>query len=435
MPMTTNHMTYDECLKAMYGLRRFGIKLGLDVIQQILDGLGNPQNGYHCIHIAGTNGKGSVASTLAAILRQAGFIVGLYTSPHLIRFNERIQINGTMISDDDVRESYLAVNRVHHGDRYPTFFEYTTAMALYLFGKHQVDWAVMETGMGGRMDATNVIMPIVSIITNVSLEHQQYLGTTISDIAWEKGGIIKKKIPVVIGVSQSSAIGVIENIAESQCADLYRLGKDFFATGNADGTFSYSGMNHRWSNLKTRLIGVHQISNAALVLAACEVLLDQKIPITQDSLIRGFENTRWPGRLEIVSQSPLVILDGAHNLDAAMCLAAHLSKELAGRRITLVIGILDDKPFTQILDVLLPVCDRVILTQPKIGRALSTDRLVSACRGKVRIIETAPHVDQAVKQAIHTSASTDVVCIAGSLYVVGEAKAFLENIPMTEEHI
>jgi dihydrofolate synthase/folylpolyglutamate synthase len=433
--MTTNQMTYDECLKSMYGLRRFGIKLGLDTIREILDGLGNPQHHYGCIHIAGTNGKGSVASTLSAVLQQTGFTVGLYTSPHLIRFNERIQINGQMVSNDDVRNSFLAVNQVHHGDREPTFFEYTTAMALHLFHQYQVDWAVIETGMGGRMDATNAIRPAVSIITNVSLEHQQYLGKTLSDIAWEKGGIIKNNTPVVTGISQPPAIDVIERIAKNQSAVLYRLGKDFFVTGQTDGLFSYSGLKHQWANLKSRLPGSHQIANAALVLAACEILQDQQVPITLDSLTRGFETTRWPGRLEVVSQSPMVILDGAHNLDAANCLASYLGKELSGRRITLVIGILDDKPFQEILDVLLPICDRVILTRPKIERALSIDRLVSACEGKIHTIETARSVDMAVKQAINTSASVDVVCVAGSLYVVGEAKAFLDNTPITEDHI
>ena len=181
----------------MYGLRRFGIKLGLTTIRKILKELGNPQQGYACIHVAGTNGKGSVASSLASILCQSGYKTGLYTSPHLVRFNERIQVNNRPISNKDVVAAYEAVRQVNFGRREPTFFEFATAMALYEFGRQQVDWAVIETGMGGRLDATNVIQPELSIITNISLEHRDYLGDTLSRIASEKAGIIKRRKPVV----------------------------------------------------------------------------------------------------------------------------------------------------------------------------------------------------------------------------------------------
>jgi len=182
----------------MYGLRRFGIKLGLSTIKNILKGLGNPQDNFECIHVAGTNGKGSVAAALASILHVAGYHVGLYTSPHLIRFNERIRINEQQITNDDVVAAYQAVRRVHYGQREPTFFEFATAMALYEFGRQNVDWAVIETGMGGRLDATNMIKPALSVITNVSLEHRDYLGNTLSQIAREKAGIPKdEKIDIV----------------------------------------------------------------------------------------------------------------------------------------------------------------------------------------------------------------------------------------------
>ncbi len=419
----------------MFGLRRFGIKLGLDVIRGMLDGLGNPQAGFSSLHIAGTNGKGSVAATLSAILIRAGFCVGMYTSPHLIRFNERIQINGVPVSDEDVRQSYLAVKQGYGGDREPTFFEYTTAMALYLFSRHRVDWAVVEAGMGGRMDATNVLMPAISIITNVSLEHQQYLGNTIEEIAREKGGIIKEGTPVVTGVTQGAAVLVLEGIAAEKSAPLFRLGKDFSTTRGPDGTISYTGMKQQWSGFPLRLSGAHQVTNAALVLAACELLQDQGHPISPEALSAGLETTHWPGRLEVVSHSPTVILDGAHNLDAAACLATYLSTEWSGRRITLVIGILEDKPFQEILNVLLPPCDRVILTQPAIYRALSPESLRSAAEGKVRIIEEVPTVADAIRRAVESSGPDDVVCIAGSLYVVGEAKAYLENTSITEDRV
>ena len=186
----------------MYGLRRFGIKMGLSTIRKILSGLGNPQNTYACIHVAGTNGKGSVASSLASILNQAGYKTGLYTSPHLVNFNERIQINSRPISNANVLASYKAISRVHHGDREPTFFEFATIMAFYEFASRKVDWAIIETGMGGRLDATNIILPRVSIITNISLEHRDYLGDTLEQISGEKAGIIKPRTPVITGIRQ-----------------------------------------------------------------------------------------------------------------------------------------------------------------------------------------------------------------------------------------
>lgn len=272
MPMTTHPIsTYSDCLKSMYGLRRFGIKLGLSTIQNILSRLGNPQRRFSSIHVAGTNGKGSVASFLAAILKASGYKVGLYTSPHLVRFNERICINNQQISDEDVVSAYRAVTDVHHGDRQPTFFEYTTAMALYEFGRQSVDWAVVETGMGGRLDATNVLQPAISIITNVSLEHQGYLGNTLAEIAGEKGGIIKRNTPVVTGVSQPQVISTLEKLASKHSAPIYRFKKDFRARRQADHTFSYFGLDHVWRGVATSLTGSYQVENASLVLAACEI--------------------------------------------------------------------------------------------------------------------------------------------------------------------
>ncbi|MBW2513579.1 MAG: bifunctional folylpolyglutamate synthase/dihydrofolate synthase, partial [Deltaproteobacteria bacterium] len=208
----------------MYSLRRFGIKLGLSTIRGILKKLGNPHNHFGCIHVAGTNGKGSIASGIASILNAAGYRTGLYTSPHLISFNERIGIDGRHISNARVVAAYQAVKNVHHGSREPTFFEFATAMALYDFDREGIDWAVIETGMGGRLDATNIVRPAVSVISNLSLEHQDYLGGTLAQIAAEKGGIIKKGIPVVTGVRQPGALSVLNDIAAAKSAPVFRLG-------------------------------------------------------------------------------------------------------------------------------------------------------------------------------------------------------------------
>ncbi|MFC1826298.1 bifunctional folylpolyglutamate synthase/dihydrofolate synthase [Thermodesulfobacteriota bacterium] len=411
----------------MYSLRRFGIKLELATIRAILKGLGNPQDRIAFIHVAGTNGKGSIASTLATILHLSGLNVGLYTSPHLVRFNERICINGLPISDENVVISYEAVKRVHHGTREPTFFEFSTAMAFYEFGRQKVDWAVIETGMGGRFDATNIINPALSIITNISVEHKMYLGNTITQIAGEKGGIIKKNTPVITGVKQKNAIAVLKTLAESQAAPFYRFGEAFRIRRNQNKTFNYYGIENIWRHMQTGLIGRHQVDNAAIVLAACEVLNKSHADLSLSKIRKGLVQNIWPGRLEIVSKSPLVILDGAHNFIAARNLAKFLSENLANQNITLVIGILDDKPYASMLQSLLPLCNRVIITAPKNDRALPPATLCAIAKQTVPDTTIIPDVENAVKHAIETASRNDVVCIAGSLYVVGEAKEALEK--------
>jgi dihydrofolate synthase/folylpolyglutamate synthase len=285
----------------------------------------------------------------------------------------------------------------------------------------------VETGMGGRLDATNIIHPALSIITNVSVEHREYLGRRIFQIAGEKAGIIKTEVPVVTAVRQKAAIAVVESVAAEHSAPLFRLGKDFKMRRSAADTVTYSGLNVRWRGLKTALRGGHQLENTALALAACDVLSPLIGAIEPECLQRGLAETRWPGRLEQVLDRPLTLLDGAHNLIAARTLARYLKTGLAGRAITLVIGILDDKPYREILSALVPHCRRVILTRPKIDRALPPEKLIPAASELTADWSVIPDVAAAVSHAINSAAPDDVVCIAGSLYVVGEAKAALEN--------
>ena len=419
--------TYASCLKAMYGLRRFGIILGLATIRSILNALGDPQNNFYSIHVAGTNGKGSVAAALSSILQQSGYRVGLYTSPHLVRFNERICINNRQISNDAVVKSYQAVQKAHLGNRTPTFFELTTAMAFYEFARRRVDWAVIETGMGGRLDATNVIDPVISIITNVSMEHRAYLGNTLARIAREKAGIIKQATPVVTAIKQRQAKSVIQRIAGKKSAPLYMLGKNFKVRRQPAGGFSYYGIENTWHDMHTALQGHYQVENAALAIAACELLNKNHTSISQQSIRDGLTKTSWPGRLEIVSEHPMIILDGAHNLMAARELAKFLGNNLAQRSITLVVGILDDKPYQSMLKSLLPVCSRVIVTRAKTGRALDPLRLFETAKKTLSDVRIVSDVAQAFKQAVAEADFNDVICIAGSLYVVGETKAAIEK--------
>ena len=423
--MMKKKIDYQACLDEMFALGRFGIVLGLDTIKGILSNLDNPQDKFACIHIAGTNGKGSIASSLSTILISAGYKVGLYTSPHLVRFNERICINNYPITDEEVVESYLRVKEANKSIRQATFFEITTAMALHEFERHKVDWAIIETGMGGRLDATNVLVPKVSIISNISLEHREYLGNTIKQIAGEKGGIIKPKVPVVTGVKQKSAVAVIENLAKKNDAPVYRLGQAFRTRKNSDHTFSYFGIKQNWIKIKTGLIGKHQADNAALVIAACEVLNQENLKLTFEQIKTGIETNKWPGRLEIISKDPLVILDGAHNLVAAKLLAKYLSDLPRHLNLTLVIGILDDKPYEEILNELLPLCRKAVFTSPKIDRALPVEKLVPIAKKLKCKYDVIPNVGEAVISTINNAVSTDAICIAGSLYVVGEAKQAL----------
>ncbi len=427
MPIMVSKHSYQNCLKTLYGFRRFGIKLGLSTIKKILAGLGDPQDSFACIHVAGTNGKGSVASSLASILYRSGYKTGLYTSPHLVRFNERIQVNNRPISNDKVVATYSAVKDAHFGKRNPTFFEFTTAMAFFEFAAQKVDWAVIETGMGGRLDATNIINPALSIITNISLEHREYLGNTLTQIAAEKAGIIKNRTPLVTGIRQTKALAEIKRIAAEKKAPLFRLGTDFKIRRNQGQTFSYHGINNVWHNLQTALPGSYQVDNAALVLAACELLGKHKAKITLNNIQQGLSRNHWPGRLEIVSDNPFIILDGAHNLAAARNLARFLSTNLADRVITLVVGILDDKPYKAMLKSLLTPANRVILTRAKINRALEPRKLYEAAKSLNPDATIIPDVGLAIKSAIETIPPHGAICIAGSLYVVGEAKEALEK--------
>jgi dihydrofolate synthase / folylpolyglutamate synthase len=419
---------YNQCLQSMFGLRRFGIKLGLDTIQAILKGLDNPQNKFLSVHIAGTNGKGSIASALSSVFSRAGYRVGLYTSPHLVKFNERIRINGTPISDMDVLNAYEAVHGVSAGDREPTFFEYTTAMAFHEFARAKVDWVIVETGMGGRLDATNVLVPKLSIISNISLEHRQYLGNTIGEITAEKGGIIKQGIPVITGVKQPEAIEVLKEITQKKQAPIFRLGEHFRIRKNKkSNTFTYVGIDMTWENMKAGLQGNHQIENAALTLAACEVLNRHDTKLTLEQVREGLLKTNWPGRMEVVSQTPYVILDGAHNLMAARKLAKFVSENLPKNKTTLVIGILDDKPYKGMLKSLLPLCRRVIFTRPTINRAMAPEILSNFAKDFVEDIKIITSVKDAFSYALESVSSDEAICVAGSLYVVGEVKQALED--------
>ncbi len=441
-------ISYQKCLNEMYGLGRFGIKLGMETISGILNELGSPEKKFKSIHIAGTNGKGSIASYIASILCAAGFKTGLYTSPHLVRFNERFVINNCEVSDNDVVEAYLAVKNADNGARKATFFELATAMGFYLFGREEVEWAVIETGMGGRLDATNVLQPKVSVISNLSIEHTMYLGDTIEKIAKEKGGIIKQNTPVVTGVRQLSALSVLNKIAEKKSAPLYLYGRDFSTntvashtvpTGKgetamhtdssheADNLFDYNGINNKWTKIQTKLKGEHQIENAAIALAAMEMVL-MDCQQLETCVKKGLVAAEWPGRLEYIMKNPTIILDGAHNLEAAKNLGKYLKNNIKKSALTIIIGILDDKPYEAMLKHIIENPKRIIFTKADIERSLAPS-VLKECAMKFTDAEmiTINRVADAVDFAIENSSKSDVICVAGSLYVAGEARSKIQK--------
>jgi len=418
------------CIKELFDLRRGGIVLGLETIQALLDRLQNPQTKFSTIHIAGTNGKGSIASSLSTILTQTRHHTGLFTSPHLVRFNERIKINNKEITDDEVYYTCQKIKEITLKGRIPTFFEYNTAMAFDVFAAHNVDWAIIETGMGGRLDSTNVILPKLSVITNISLEHTDFLGKTLSEIAFEKAGIIKLKTPIVTGAKQKKVLDIFTSIAKEKKAPLYCLGKEFKIRRNKNGTFTYYGLDHTLKNVRTNLLGNYQIDNAAITLCVCELLIRQGVKTTMDDAMKGLRENIWAGRLELIHSSPRVILDGAHNLIAARNLAKFLLQNEIRKQTTLILGILDDKPYKAMLKILLPCCHRIILTRPKTERALPVDTLISAAR-ELELrgvqIDWSEDVPAALELALQTSPTTETICLAGSLYLVGDAKSHIEK--------
>ena len=429
--------TLDDHLQSLYRLRRFGIKLGLESITRLMRGLGDPQDAYPCIHIAGTNGKGSVAAILASILTQAGFRIGLYTSPHLVRFNERIQVNGNPASDHAIIEAAHAAMKVYAQGDPPTFFECATAMALYHFANVGVDWAVVETGMGGRYDATNIIHPQACVITNVSLEHTEYLGNRLDKIAYEKAGIIKAGAGVVTGIVQKKPLAVVAEVAAEKSVPLLRLGKDMRIRRGRGNRFTYFGTHHRWADLEVGLSGSHQKKNAALALGTLELLIQNGLEVSKKTIKSGLLKVHWPGRLELVATSPVVVLDGAHNPSAIRNLKQYLKGGGGQKKWILVVGILADKGWKAMLSDLSDTAARIILTKPDYERAEDPEKLASILQAISSCpITVVPNVADAVSLAMHQAGPDDAVCVTGSLYTVGEAKAYFEGLDRgTQENI
>jgi dihydrofolate synthase/folylpolyglutamate synthase len=439
---------YTETLSYLFGLQRFGIKLGLANITSLLKHLGDPHAGLPSVHIAGSNGKGSTAAFLTSILRQAGYRVGLYTSPHLVDFSERIQVDGAPIPTDRVVEfterirgivekmtrdgelwlpSGPEVAPVGFGPQKTTitFFEFTTAMAFLHFRESKVDMAVLETGMGGRLDATNVIDPILSLITIIAPEHQQYLGKTLTQIAREKAGIIKPGRPLLTTARQARVLALFRQTCQELRSPFYAWGKEFSAKELRPQFIHFRGRSHQWSELRLGLAGSHQVINASLALAAVEVLMESGFALHEEHLRKGLAETKWPGRLELVREHPGILLDGAHNPSATRLLRKALQKGFLRHRLILVLGIMADKDIPKMMADLVPLADLVILTRPRMDRAASLEVLGAQASPFQKPLVEIAEVGQALSGALEKAEDEDLILVTGSLFTVGEARSYL----------
>ncbi len=415
-------------LDYLYGLQKLGMVFGLNQVTGILEALGNPHEEIQAVHIGGTNGKGSTAAMMASILQREGYRVGLYTSPHLVHFKERIKVNGIEIGEKEVETltEWMRERIGASGITSPfTFFDFTTAMALLYFSQKRVDLAILEVGLGGRLDSTNVVDPLVSIITNVTKDHEEILGRSLLKIAGEKAGIIKKGRPLITAAAQPRVLQLFSNLCREKEAPFYRVGKEFRYEPIGEKNFHYEGIHRKLWGLHLNLSGLHQIMNAATALGAMEILEDLGYPVSTEAMIGGLREVHWPGRLEMIRSSPRVILDGAHNPAGARALREALETEFHYDRLILLFGIMKDKDMKTILQTLAPLADRILLSRPHTERASSPDRLLrelGTMGKKAEVIEDLP---AAIDRGLSLTRPGDLFGITGSLYTVGEARDYL----------
>jgi len=421
---------YRDSLDYLYGLESHGIVFGLANIRNILKSIGNPHEKVTTIHIGGTNGKGSTAAMIHSILGRSGYRVGLYTSPHIISFTERIRIDDREITEEEVVQLTEQIRGATRENRIPetfTFFDFTTAMAVLYFFEAGVDLAILEVGLGGRLDSTNVVDPLLAIITNISLDHQDYLGDTLEEVAREKAGIIKEGKCVVTAATQPRVLDLLRRVSLEKKAPLFRVGRDFRGRRTHSRRFDYHGQQLDLANLELNLAGKHQITNATTALGAIEVVRENGYRVGVEAIYEGLSGVRWSGRLEIVMESPMVLLDGAHNPGAAKRLKEAILEEFTYERLLLVLGIMNDKDYRKIISILVPVADMTVLCKPQCERAALPQVLLSELthiekRGK--IIED---VGEAVQHLLSMATERDLICITGSFYTIGEAKAYLSR--------
>ncbi|MEW6103370.1 MAG: folylpolyglutamate synthase/dihydrofolate synthase family protein [bacterium] len=400
------------------GLKESSFVFGTSRIKRLLKILENPEKNFSSIHITGSNGKGSVATFIFSVLKEAGYKVGLYTSPHLIDFRERIRINNKIIPKKKLETIIQRIKKASEGLDI-TYFEAATAIAFLYFAQENIDIGIIEVGLGGRLDATNTIKPLLSIITNISLEHTNYLGDTIEKIAREKAGIIKKGIPVIIGRMDKKAQIVIEECAKKKDAQIFIEGRDFIGKGMPD-SFEVRVFDKDYKGFSLGMIGNHQVINASLAIIALEVL-KKDFPYDFCKLKKGLKNAYIKGRMDIISKNPLIIVDGAHNPEGAKILREALNFYFSSYKPIFIIGILKDKDKDRFLSNLDISSSKVIVTEPKIDRRCHKELLFEIVKKYTSNAIVMDNVSKAIEYAKNIVKNDELICICGSFYLIGEA--------------
>ncbi len=418
-------MPLTDVLERLYARRRFGIRPGVDRVERLLERLGNPEKQFRTIHVAGTNGKGSTSAFLSSILLQAGHSVAQFSSPHLVRFTERFRIQGMEYSAEKLAQRLNSVLEAAPDEA--TFFEITTALAAYIFSEEQVEFAIMEAGMGGRSDATAAFNGEMTILTPIAIDHAEYLGTTLSEIATEKAGIIKPRTPVISAEQPVSArMAIVEQCRATACS-LTTFGTDFSAVWIPDNTLTYHGLYRTLEQLTPGIPGRYQAVNAALALAAAETLEAEGTTIPPPAFVDGIAGADWPGRMELIPGTPRLLLDGAHNPAGAAALAEAL-QDYSFSRLLMVTGVCDDKNIEQLYAPLLPLVDQVYTVTPAVERAMKDVILTQFFRRHGVESEPCGSVALGIARARSRASDYDLILVCGSLFIVGEVKAWLEQV-------
>ncbi|MCX7694599.1 MAG: bifunctional folylpolyglutamate synthase/dihydrofolate synthase [Caloramator sp.] len=428
-------MDYKEALKYIEGVGKFGMNFGLKRIERICELLGNPQDRLKVIHVGGTNGKGSTVTFISNVLIEEGYRVGVYTSPHLERFTERIKINNEEIPEEDVAKLIEEIKEViaivvEEGYDHPTEFEIVTACALKYFKEKEVDFVVLEVGLGGRLDATNVVNPLLSVITSISYDHMNILGNTIEQIAYEKAGIIKRNRPLVLYPQVEETQRVIAKRAEEMNSNIYNV-KDVeyeIKEDTIEGiVFDAKIKNRVYKELRIKMINRYQVLNAITAVTAIEAVRDLGYKVSDRAIFEGLEKSMWPGRFEIYKKAPYIVLDGGHNIQGIMELTAGLKKYFENKKIKIVFGVLKDKDYVKMVDELIKVCSDFITVTPESFRALKAEELKDVIeeRGKSAVAFT--DMKEAVECTLN-NVDYDVLVFCGSLYMIGDVRKMLNSI-------
>ena len=427
-----NTSNYQDAISYLYSLAQSGIKLGLKNTARLLRHFGDPQSKLSTVHVAGTNGKGSTAAITESILKAAGYKVGLYTSPHLLDFRERIQINRKMIGKQQTVDLILRIRSAVENLKIPiTFFEFGTVLAFLYFHEQDTDISIIEVGMGGRLDATNLCKAKISIITSISLDHTQYLGDSLQQIAFEKASIIKERGTVFAHIPEEEVFQVVNSLAKKCFADVYRLGLEFHVTPEAENsegnTFSYKWGARSLNKLTLPLNGHFQRNNAGLALSACLALNEQGFNIEEKHLRQGLEMVSWEGRLETVFSHPTVVLDCAHNEASVRNMTLELRENFKYSRCFIVLGLMQDKNIDEIIKILSQLGDQFFLVPVNPPRGETPKKLAKKLKYHNKACQTFETISDAFQAVKQIANQDDLVCITGSIFLVAAAKKIFND--------